>query len=320
MGPWQLYCQDTKEKTEFGGEQFQDKWLDYEVLKLDHEKFKELKVRARAITIQRQDAMSDIRRDQQALPIAAGIEDVGAAVLVPIPRARTTGNAIAAGQANVQLVNLSTDRAVGPIPLTDVRRLVRKIGAECREAQHQKDVAVAEWVQEKTRTFSDPIFANSLPVGGVEVRPTRPRVTRVHWRLPISVMVKEMAKGIGEPRTLCDQDNLQGNAKPFGTHESIRNRWSARHRMYKHTEQKDLSHVKPQKTTSSISRQAGMCLCSDANLRAFRLYFIALMRRLHLKDPKNIFEKAFTENGAVLELHWSQPGTGMDSRPEQVLQ
>jgi hypothetical protein len=44
------------------------------------------------------------------------------------------------------------------------------------------------------------------------------------------------------------------------------------------------------------------------------------MRRLHKKDPKNIFKKPFDENGAVLELHWSQPGAAIDSIPEQVLQ
>ena len=73
MGPWQLYCQDNSVKSSFGGEQFQDKWIDYGLMKSEPGEFDKLRLRARAVTAQRQAALRDIvGGKEEVLPDVSG--------------------------------------------------------------------------------------------------------------------------------------------------------------------------------------------------------------------------------------------------------
>ena len=200
---------------------------------------------------------------------------------------------------------------------TLIRSLVRKAGIESRRIKRVGDLALVDWTIKNTDAFKCEIFQNSVPVAGVEAKPSgTSALTRVLWKLPSAQLAAQMAKGMKEPRTEILKDDVSGAWRRLASHEVVRARWAARHKRWVHANVPHLGAVRPSKHMSSLSRQCGMCLCGMHGLVAFRSAFVGLLRRLFSKGADNRYKQSFERNSAVLRIDWRNVTSTLDDDPE----
>ena len=184
--------------------------------------------------------------------------------------------------------------------------------------RHKKDKLLADWVTQHTEAHTDALNDNSVDIAGAEVRPNSGTVSRVHLKLPCIKLAIAIAASIGEPRTEIKKNAIHDTWERINTHHTLRKRWTKRHNMYRHREQRHLGEVKPSKYTSSLSRQVGMCLCGRVGLVLFRACFVGALRLILLKKHKNPMKELLEGNRAFFRFCWFNVDSPADSPPDKV--
>jgi hypothetical protein len=197
--------------------------------------------------------------------------------------------------------------------ITEVRRLVRRTGAERRRQGHVAEVQLEKWLCEQNREPVDPILDEGASVSGGTRLPGPPTLQRALWRLPCREMAEQIMIGMGEPANVAHDEGPWAGQKQYSSHDEIRKMWSSRHRMYRHKDQANVNGTKPTKFGASLGRQLGMCTCTDRSkdLLLFRGAFLHILRGMVAKGSTT--QASVMNNYVVFRLIWTEVGADSDA-------
>jgi hypothetical protein len=328
-GAYRLFVKRNKKPGEFGPVQFEGLKEKYAVFKTTLE-FPDFARIARSMTYARAADPNYIPLEVSSLGRpGADVACSKVQTLVPLTDRVVAGEALvvrsepstalmALGHAtSQQLVAMGNGKKCMSRVATLIRSMVVKAGAESRGIKRAGDLALVDWTNKGTLALECEMFQNSVPVAGIEARPSGSSVlTRVLWKLPAAQLAEEIAKGMKEPRTEIVKDDVSQAWSRLNSHDVVRKRWASRHKMLVHDELPHLGPVRPSAHMSSLSRQCGMCLCGRRSLVLYRGAFLGVLKRLFVKSTDNPYKPFFETNAAVLRITWDLVDATVDDDPE----
>ena len=322
MSTFNLFVKENAQPAVWGSEQFTGLGAKYKKMKATSE-FAKLQRRAIALTNRRgmleRQICNICKPEFSNQPVTPLQNNVGCSSLgIEVPTAGETVTSqiiLAKRYCNEQIQTFSSSPLI--IQVNKIRSFIRKAGRVLREGRRSSELALRAWVQRQTNSYTDALFDASVFVAGVTVEPAWQKIKRVVWRMPVSQMAKEILIGAGEPQTAVVTD-CTGESQRLSLHERLRQRWTQRHLMIKHSEQPKLGNVKASRFRTSLGRKLGFCVCPEDILLLFRASFICMLRYHFAKRQGNNWKSYFEANAVIVRLMWFAPDAPVDTDPLQV--